>query len=514
MPARKDVLPMLALGLVSAVPFMHLLAIPIFEDEGSQLRWIWRIIEAREWLHPLFDGKPLEAWPMVPLVELGIPPLIAMRSLHVAAGIAGTLLIYRLALELDGRGAAFVTGLLLALCPFEVYLQRLALSDILLSTAGLWVLLRTIRFIKTASTMNAVALGLSLLLAASCKLPVGFIFALTAPLALVFMPAEARSALLRRPVMARLIAAHLPLFLLALAVTAAATLRLRQGQPPGFGIQDLVGIGAGSYADIATVIGIARPNLVTELTAQLSWPVAVLGLVGLAGALLAKDWRYRWLMASGALPMLCIGLAARFWYSRYLLFTLPPLIVASVCGWQTLASRASRFRLPIECGAVAICVAIMGHRSALLIGHPIRASWSPLDRFQYFEGWGSGYGYPEAARFLAQSADTPRIVYALDGHSAYQLRTYLPEPWWGRVGTISYGPDGRALRTQNARLDLLFSQSPAWLIVSPQLLQQYLVASFGPGLADLQIQKLASFDKPGSRAQLAVYGVARRNSEY
>ena len=513
MPARKDVLLLLMLVSLSALPFIRLMALPIFEDEGSQLRWIWRIIEAGEWAHPLFDGKPLEAWPMVPLVELGMPPLLAMRGLHVLAGVAGTVLIYRLALALNGGAGAFVAAALFAICPFEVYLQRLALSDILLSTAGLWVLWRSIRFIESPSAANAAALSATLLLAAICKLPVGFIFLLVMPLALALMPAATRLTLLRRPAVPRLIAAHAPAFILALAILAAAAFRLQRGQPPGFGIQDLLGIGAGSYSDIAAVIGVARPNLMTELTAQLSWPVAILGVIGLAGAAWG-DWRHRWLACAGAVPLLCIGLGAHFWYSRYLLFTLPPLIVAGVHGWHTLTLRAGRFRRPVEWGLIAICVGFMGRQSALLIGDPAAARWSPLDRFQYFEGWGSGYGYPQAARFLEKSADAPAMLYALDGHSAYQLRTYLPASWSSRVTTVAYGSDGGVLRTEKARIDRLFSQSPVWLVVSPQLLPQYLSASFGANAGELRLRELASFDKPGARAQLAIYDVARRQADF
>jgi 4-amino-4-deoxy-L-arabinose transferase-like glycosyltransferase len=120
---------MAALLLLGSFAFVHLMALPVFADEGDQLRWIWRVIEAGEWLQPLGDGKPLEAWPMVPLVRLGFHPLIAARALHVLAGMIGAVLTYRLALQLNDRGTAFVSGALFAICPFVVYLQRFALSD-------------------------------------------------------------------------------------------------------------------------------------------------------------------------------------------------------------------------------------------------------------------------------------------------------------------------------------------------------------------------------------------------
>src|SRR3954451_8892446 len=94
--------------LLSSLASVHLMAIPAFEDEGSQLHLIWRIVEAGEWLQPLNDGKPLEAWLMVPLVRLGPQPLAAIRAVHVLAGMVGAVLTYQLALALGSRGCAFV----------------------------------------------------------------------------------------------------------------------------------------------------------------------------------------------------------------------------------------------------------------------------------------------------------------------------------------------------------------------------------------------------------------------
>ena len=167
------------------------------------------------------------------------------------------------------------------------------------------------------------------------------------------------------------------------AVLVTAILRSRRGQSPGFGLQDLIGIGAGHYRGIAAAIGAARPRLLDELAAQLSWPVTVIGLMGLAAAVLLNDWRQRWLVTVGAVPMLAIGLLSDFWFSRYLLFTLPPLIVCAVAGWRNVALRAKAMRRPIEVGTLAVCVGFMGHQSALIIFDPASANWSPVDRFQY-----------------------------------------------------------------------------------------------------------------------------------
>jgi hypothetical protein len=508
---KRDLVPVAALLLLGSFAFKHLLAVPAFEDEGSQLRLIWRVIGAGEWLPPLREGKPLEVWPMVPLAMFAPQPLAAIRALHVFCGMIGAVLTYQLARHITNRRTAFASGVLFAACPFVVYLQRFAHSDIMLCAAGTWVLLSVIRLVDAPSWRRATALAVALVLAAFCKFPVGFVFLTSMPLALLIMPARVRRSLLHRPALTKVLAAHVPAVLLALAVIVVAIVRLQGGRQPGFGLQDLLAIGMGRYDDIAAVIGVPRPRLLGELTAQLSWPVVALGLIGLVASALLDDWRQRWLIVVGAAPMLAIGWLVTFWFSRYLLFTLPPLIIAAASGWHSLSLRVPRFPRAIEFAVFALGVGLMSYQSVRLIFDPLAARWSPLDRFQYFEGWGSGYGYPEAAQFLLQTPDAPRLIYALDGHSAYQLRIYLPAAWSDRVRPVFYGDDGKELRGEAARLANLLGHTPAWIIVSRQLLPRYLSSNLGSEASDrLTLRQVAEFDKPGSRAQLTIYEARQR----
>jgi 4-amino-4-deoxy-L-arabinose transferase-like glycosyltransferase len=507
---RNDIVPIGALMLIGSLALVHLMALPAFEDEGSQLRLVWRLIEAREWLQPLSEGKPLEAWLMVPLALLGGQPLAAIRALHVLVGMIGAVMTYRLGREVTGRLTAWVCGALFAICPFVVYLQRLALADILLCTAGTWVLVSVLRFAESPTRPRAAALASSLVLAAFCKFPVGFVFLISMPLALALMPTAQRRPLLQAH-LTRLPAALAPVALLGLAVIAVGFIRWRRGQLPGFGLQDLLGIGLGHYQSIAAEIGVPRPTLLRELSAPLSAPVVAIGLLGIAAGAILGDWRQRWLIAVGAVPMLAIGFLAEFWFSRYLLFTIPPLIIAAVCGWRSIALRAGRLRRPCEMAVLAVCAALMVRQSALLIFDPEAANWSPLDRYQYFEGPGSGYGYPEAAKFILAAADAPPIVYSLDGHSAYQLRNYLPPEWSKRISPISFAADGKALHSEDERFSKVSSRTPAWLIVPEQLLQIYMISMFGEkNVEQLELRRLASFEKPGLRARLAIYEITRR----
>jgi 4-amino-4-deoxy-L-arabinose transferase-like glycosyltransferase len=508
---RGDILPVLALLILASVAFAHLLALPVFADEARQLSWVWRVIDAGEWLQPLGEGKPLEAWPLVPLVRLGLHPLTAARAMHVAAGMVGVVLTYRLARQLSDRTSAFISGGLFAICPFVVYLERLALSDMFMCVAGIWVLVSVIAFTASPTWRHSFVIAVALVLAALCKLPVGFVFLISMPMAVLLMPVAERRRLLGAPDLAKVLAAHAPAILFVLLVLSVAALRMRRGQSPGFGLQDLLGVGMGHYPEIAASMGVPRPLLLDELTVQLSWPVAVIGSLGLACGALRNDWRQRWLLAMGVVPMLAIGLLPTFWFSRYLLFTFPPLIVCAVCGWRRLPLRTKAMRLALELTALAVCVGFMGYQSALIIFDPGSANWSRVDRFQYFEAPGSGFGFPQAGRFVLESPAAPRMIYSLDGYSAQQLLTYLPANWRGRVKPIYYGDHGELLRSDEARLENLLQRAPVWLIVPEQLLPDDLASNFGRLNTDqIKLRQMAAFDKPGLRARLALYAVVRR----
>jgi len=259
--ARSDLLPVAALLLLGSAAFVHLTALPAFEDEGSQLRWVWRAIEAGEWLLPMDEGKPLEAWPMVPLVRLGlVPPLVVTRGLHVLAGMIAAVLTWRLALAVVGRPAAFACGVLFAICPFAVYLQRLALADMLLCAAGIWVLSNAMRLTRDPTWARVATLASSLVLVAFCKMPIGFVFLTSIPLALLLMSDSERQRLLSQPrALAKLLVAHAPAVAMLLVVVVTAVFRSRHGHSPGFGLQDLIGIGLGNHQEMGAGAGRVGP---------------------------------------------------------------------------------------------------------------------------------------------------------------------------------------------------------------------------------------------------------------
>ncbi|HEY4447432.1 MAG TPA: hypothetical protein VGN03_02395, partial [Steroidobacteraceae bacterium] len=166
----------------------------------------------------------------------------------------------------------------------------------------------------------------------------------------------------------------------------------------------------------------------------------------------------------------------------------------------------------LELGVLAVCLVCLVPQSMQLILRPQAARWSAVDRYQYFEGPGSGYGYPEAADFILRANDVPRRIHSLDGHSAWQLRSYLPATWRARVTPVFFGADGRVLRSEDERLQNLLTPPGCWLIVPEPLLRRLLQSSVGAtNAARLRLRPLATFDKPGEQTRLAIYEITEAN---
>jgi len=152
-----------------------------------------------------------------------------------------------------------------------VCLQRFALSAIFMCTAGIWVVLSALKLSEAPKWLRVAEVAAASVLVAFCKVPVAFVFLVSIPLALVFMPVRERQHGLHQPLLGKRVAAHAPVALLTRAVSAVATIWWRGGQRPGFRLQDLRAVGMRQYSDIAAAISVPRPNPLGELTAQLSW---------------------------------------------------------------------------------------------------------------------------------------------------------------------------------------------------------------------------------------------------
>ena len=466
---------------------------PPFVDEGWHIWWVTQAAKSGDWLRPFDAGKPLEAWLPVPFVWLGADTLTTMRLLHATAGLVCVLLVYWLATGVTTRRAAFIAALLTAICPFIVSYQRIAIVEIYLCAAGLFVLVFALRFWQDPTWLSACWLAIGLVLAAFAKFPVGFVYLITMPLAFIWMPKSERKRFWETPGRVKLLVAYLPALLLLAAVIAVIAMRLHMDLRPGFGLINIKDQTAS--VDRLTTIAANFSQLLGVFVEQLTWPVVLLGSVGAAAGLLRGDPRQRWLISMGAAPILGLVLLSSVWMSRYLVFAIPPLIVSAVCGWQVLLNGIGKAKRELAIVLTVVCVILMGRQSALTILDPL--SVRGLDG--YVSGWTSGYGYPELARYLQSAPDAPPGVYAFEVVTAMQLKALLPDEWKERVHQLQI-VDGQYFDREQAESYLLES-APAWL-VAPQPL------SADDAFAQAHLHRIAGFDKPSRDVQVTLYEVA------
>ena len=490
----RDRWAILVLIAISSIGFVNLWTFPPFVDEAVHLWWVWRIIEAGDWLRPFGVGKPLEAWLAVPIVQLGGDALTEMRILHVVAGIVSTILVYLLASRITTSGAAFVSGVLTAVCPFVVHLERLALAEIYLCAAGLLTLLGVLRFCQTRTRGGACLMGIGLVLAAFAKFPIGFVFMASLPASLILLSKSGRAQLLEPKARLRWLVAYAPVVLLLCAVVGVATVRVWQGATPGFGL-DLLGTQVQTADRIATIAG-NSVRVVGDLAIRLTWPVVGLIGTGIVFSLLRGSEYQRWVTIMGLAPLVGIVLVSGQLMSRYLLFAVPPLIVGAVCGWHSLLQPRRALRAVAAFVLVAACVILMGYQSALIVFKPTLARGLE----GYVSGWTSGYGYPELARYLQSSPSSFALIYAFEVGTAMQLRSQLPGEWMPRVQQLQI-VNGKYLAAEEAQAYLL-TQSPTWL-VTPYALDDR------DAFVATHLRRRAGFSKPNSDVQVTLYEVRR-----
>src|SRR3972149_6840838 len=153
-------LGILILGVAFFLRIYKLTLLPIFADEAIYIRWA-QVMRAEETLRflPLSDGKqPLFMWSVIPFLKLFSDPLFAGRFLSVISGIATLGGVYLTAkLLFKSQKAALVAAAIIALSPFLVFFDRMALVDSLLTTAAVWT------FYLAAITAKTLRLDMAML---------------------------------------------------------------------------------------------------------------------------------------------------------------------------------------------------------------------------------------------------------------------------------------------------------------------------------------------------------------
>lgn len=393
----------------------RLTLLPVFDDEAIYIRWsqVMRVEPTLRFL-PLSDGKqPLFMWVTMPFLKVFGDPLFAARFVSVLTGVGTLVGVIVLAyLLFKSKRAALVAGVLYALSPFMVFFDRLALADSMLAMFGVWFLIFALQTARKLRLDLAMISGFILGSALLTKSPALF-FVLLIPTTYLFSqwPKKLK---------------QMPLHLIKLVGFSVVTLAI------GYGMYNILRLGPNF-----NMIAIRNKDYVYPLThfwtsfkdpllpfadRSLEWlsmmgPILLL-VLGAFGIFFnfRKNWREVLLLGFWSVaPILAQAEFAKVFTARYILFSLPPLIVLSASAVLAKERLWKSIVLILFLGFVLQAARF----DYSLLTDPEKANLPRSERSGYLEEWTAGTGIKEVADFLnAQAVKNPgqRIVVGTEGY--------------------------------------------------------------------------------------------------
>lgn len=389
----------MAIGLFLALYFVtrvsSLNALPIFLDEAVHLQWAERLYSEGRILRPVGSGRLLA----VAAYGLALPFEDRLWAARLIASLAGALtlvLTMLLARRLFGPLASAVTGALYVFSPFALVYDRLALSDGFLSACITGLMAATFSLAERPDAARPRMVAAALIVLAVASKVSALLFFLTIPLG-VFALAPRRGRAIRSAALASVMG-------LAGAAPMLWFFVRNSGEISSQHLLDPLAFGS----TVAATLGDMREWALSYFT------VPVL-LAAAASIALLRDRRALWLAGSVVLPFVLFALFSQPWSARYVLSTLPPLLLLISGGIDTLASRLKTS----SPGAAAAGLTLLTSLACFsfdrdLLFDPSRAPLPADDRRQLVTGWPSGYGVRELAVRLEHEALSGELTAYLD----------------------------------------------------------------------------------------------------
>ncbi len=336
---------------------------------------------------------------------------IAIRIPGLLAAAVTLVTVYLLARELDGgqRVGAVLAGLLFALSPFAILFGATVFVDPMAVAIGTLGVLLAVRGHPAAS-------GVMLGLAIGAKL-----FALAfAPLVIALLVARSSR---RLPDVAR--------FGIAFTVVAALWMGLMLGRSILFGAPWFLGLqyeGVGGTGIIAPEAWLGRMGDWWTFGRYLFvGPLLVVVLLGLLAAV-AFGWSRRHLavlaVAGFGLGYAMLVVVVRSpLYDRYLIYLLPPVVVAAGIGlgWLVAAAPRGRRWLAAAVAGVVVVASVPG------VGGAVRGEYLTAERadMRY-------HGFGALCDWIERNGDEQTVVWnqALSWHLGYCLATDDAHVFW------------------------------------------------------------------------------------
>ena len=405
------------LGLFFATRLFNLTLAGPGYDEATYL--YWGHVIAADWgqrfIGAAAGGKqPLHAW-LVALSERVIAdPILAGRLVSAFSGALAMVALWLLAKHLFSVRVAKLSALLYVLCSFTLLYDRVAYIDGLLTAESLWMLYLSVRLVGKQEWPSVVGLALSFGAALLTK-SVGVAFIVLMPAALVLARREDRTAARLYHWGAALFLALAGGYVIYWVVFGSSTASAQIGEFER---------NYGNYTmSLSTLLSLPWQTWGSNAGGIIQWFYRLvtipLSLVCLAAVVAAPQLGPRaWLMAAWAvLPILGQALVAARFYDRYILFSIPPLLVLTAHlldrFGEWLSSRpgiASRAALNQPLGrALATAVFVL-----LLIWPIVQDIGMLVDQKTANDFTGGFLGLRATRNYLAQRAATNPVFLVVN----------------------------------------------------------------------------------------------------
>lgn len=397
--------------LFFAVRLPNLTSQPIFVDEAIYIRWS-QLMKSDAALRfvSMTDGKtPFYMWTLIPFLKVFDDPLYAGRLLSVLAGFTTLLGVAFLSFYFFNSRIALWASLLVAITPFILFFDRMALVDAMLSAGIVWTLCLLLLLQRHARLDLSMLAGLTAGISILVKTP-GLIIGYLMPLSFIAMPLKGS---LKKNFFRRA-----GLLLLVFIIMQVIFNLLRLG--PGF--ENLHSRDQDYIFTVGEVISHPLNPLLGNINRVFNYSSFYIGFVLMVLILYGGFVTIKKLDRNGLAVMLwgifSILIAASFikpFTARYILFAIPPLlIIASIAiddVYQKFIDRKS-FILPLLIIVIASYPAYFIFNS---LKDPFKTPLRGEEYSGYFREWTAGVGLREIAAYLQTKTQEGTVVVGTEG---------------------------------------------------------------------------------------------------
>lgn len=371
-------------------------SMPIFTDEAFDITTGQEVRDGNI-LSPLQKGyAPIYFWINSLFLSLPLHPLLVSRLASVSYGLASMLILYMVAKTLWTTSAANWSTLLFVVSPMFLFYQRQAILDSSVLFFSLCIAYSAVYYVKHPSKRSACLLAASIVIGLMTKSTIFY----TLPIVFLapFLVKRRRMKIIMDTV--RIVGTSLSIVVLVFLLPQFSQVREHHFVLSRF--NSWQGLSK-EWLAIATYGRV----VLSWITSYLTWPVSFIVLASAGRTLLKRDKvgivLTVWFLSS----LLLLLVSSKSPYPRYMISLLIPLYLLAA---STIAQSRTFIRIT---SAVAIIPAAI-FCTQILYKLPF-APLPPLERWQYVEGWTSGYGLKEVNEWLlAESTGTHPILYVED----------------------------------------------------------------------------------------------------